>query len=145
MEMAKAGQRHRLQLTPHKRTPLVAAAAADVYFIAFKIGKLGVSLSVKFSRVSLLLLLLFVQEGAETIVPAVLSELDLELVHESPKVDSVAFAELLEVVGAAAEEFLACQMGGACEDEVFLGRSESDDRRICGVSVGFGVWGFGRF
>lgn len=144
MEMAKAGQRHRLQLTPHKRTPLVAAAAADVYFIAFKIGKLGVSLSVKFSRVSLLLLL-FVQEGAETIVPAVLSELDLELVHESPKVDSVAFTELFEVVGAAAEEFLACQMGGACEDEVFLGRSESDDRRICGVSVGVGVWGFGRF
>lgn len=141
MEMAKAGQRHRLQLTPHKRTPLVAAAA-DVYFIAFKIGKLGVSLSVKFSRVSLLL---FVQEGAETIVPAVLSELDLELVHESPKVDSVAFAELFEIVGAAAEEFLACQMGGACEDEVFLGRSESDDRRICGVSVGFGVWGFGWF
>lgn len=143
MEMAKAGQRHRLQLTPHKRTPLVAAAA-DVYFIAFKIGKLGVSLSVKFSRVSLLLLL-FVQEGAETIVPAVLSELDLELVHESPKVDSVAFAELFEVVGAAAEEFLACQVGGACEEEVFLGRSESDDRRICGVSVGVGVWGFGRF
>lgn len=143
MEMAKAGQRHRLQLTPHKRTPLVAATA-DVYFIAFKIGKLGVSLSVKFSGVSLLLLL-FVQEGAETIVPAVLSELDLELVHESPKVDSVAFAELFEVVGAAAEEFLACQMGGACEDEVFLGRSESDDRRICGVSVGFGVWGFGWF
>lgn len=144
MEMAKAGQRHRLQLTPHKRTPLVAAAAAAaaVYFIAFKIGTLGVSLSVKFSRVSLLL---FVQEGAETIVPAVLSELDLELVHESPKVDSVAFAELFEVVGAAAEEFLACQMGGACEDEVFLGRSESDDRRICGVSVGVGVWGFGRF
>lgn len=141
MEMAKAGQRHRLQLTPHKRTPLVAAAAA-VYFIAFKIGKLGVSLSVKFSRVSLLL---FVQEGAETIVPAVLSELDLELVHESPKVDSVAFAELFEVMGTAAEEFLACQMGGACEDEVFLGRSESDDRRICGVSVGFGVWGFGWF
>lgn len=52
MEMAKAGQRHRLQLTPHKRTPLVvAAAAAVVFFIAFKIGKLGVSLSVKFSRV----------------------------------------------------------------------------------------------
>lgn len=143
MEMAKAGQRHRLQLTPHKRTPLVAAAAAaDVYFIAFKIGKLGVSLSVKFSRV---LLLLFVQEGAETIVPVVLSELDLELVHESPKVDSVAFAELFEVVGAAAEEFLACQVGGACEEEVFLGRSESDDRRICGVGVGVGVWGFGWF
>ena len=48
MEMAKPGQRHRLQLTPHKRTPLVVAA---VYFIAFEIGKLGVSLSVKFSRV----------------------------------------------------------------------------------------------
>ena len=141
MEMAKAGQRHRLQLTPHKRTPLVVAAA--VYFIAFKIGKLGVSLSVKFSRV--LLLLLFVQEGAETIVPVVSSELDPELVHESPKVDSVAFAELFEVVGAAAEEFLACQVGGACEEEVFLGRSESDDRRVCGVSVGGGVWGFGRF
>ena len=139
MEMAKAGQRHRLQLTPHKRTPLVVAA---VYFIAFKIGKLGVSLSVKFSRV---LLLLFVQEGAETIVPVVSSELDPELVHESPKVDSVAFAELFEVVGAAAEEFLACQVGGACEEEVFLGRSESDDRRVCGVSVGVGVWGFGRF
>ena len=140
MEMAKAGQRHRLQLTPHKRTPLVVAAA--VYFIAFKIGKLGVSLSVKFSRV---LLLLFVQEGAETIVPVVSSELDPELVHESPKVDSVAFAELFEVVGAAAEEFLARQVGGACEEEVFLGRSESDDRRICGVSVGGGVWEFGRF
>lgn len=139
MEMAKAGQRHRLQLTPHKRTPLVVAA---VYFISFKIGKLGVSLSVKFSRV---LLLLFVQEGAETIVPVVSSELDPELVHESPKVDSVAFAELFEVVGAAAEEFLARQVGGACEEEVFLGRSESDDRRICGVSVGGGVWEFGRF
>ena len=140
MLMAKAGQRHGLQLTPQKRTPLVVAA---VYFIAFKISKLGVSLSVKFSRV--LLLLLFVQEWAETIVPAVLSELESELVHESPKVDSVAFAELFEVVGAAAEEFLACQVGGACEEEVFLGRSESDDRRICGVSVGVGVWGFGRF
>ena len=52
-------------------------------------------------------------EGADTVLPVVLPVLDLELLHEGPVVVPVAFGELLEVAGPAAEELLARKVGEA--------------------------------
>lgn len=63
-------------------------------------------------------------DGADTVLPVVFPVLDLELLHEGPVVVLVAFRELLEVMGPAAEELLTREVGGACEGEVFLGGSD---------------------
>lgn len=105
MEMAEASQRHGLLLTRHKHAPLVVVIVV-VVITGFRISSLGLD-------VSLITLSCVLLEGTDTEFPVVVFVLELELVHEGPVVGSVAFGELLQVVGPAPEEFLACQVGGA--------------------------------
>lgn len=55
----------------------------------------------------------FLLERADTVPPVVLPVLDLEVLHERPVEVFVAFPQLLEAVGAAVEELLAREVGGA--------------------------------
>lgn len=87
--MAKARQWHSLKLTPHEYAPLVAfqvqihVAVVVVLTTAFEMTRFD------FSFGDMLLLLLL--ERADTVLPVVLSELDLELLHEGPVVAPVGF------------------------------------------------------
>lgn len=146
--MAKARQRHGLQLTPLERAPLIIAlglelaptqddAAPDVLPDTLPVRPVRLRRPVHLHPLALFL------EGAHPVLPVVIPVLDLELLHERPVVVPVAPGELLEAAGPAPQDLGAGEVGGAGEDRILVGRGEGVAAADAAAAAGAGGGGGG--
>lgn len=117
MEVTKARHCHGLRLALFKSALQflfrieVCRRTAIVVVIAVVVVIVLISSFSNPSGVSLAPVLFFVR--ADAVLPPVLPVPNPEILHEGPVVGFVAFDELLEEVGTAAEELFARDVGGA--------------------------------
>ena len=137
MQITEPRQRHRFRLTPNRRALLTAPSIPiKPQFIILPVTP-SIGLNTTLSR-------LVRHDRTHTVLPVVLSVMDLDLLHYRPVVIAVAFPELFHVVGTASEDILAGEAWGFGKKEVLWRR----DERV-GVSLrfrvfGVWVWGFAR-